>query len=1432
TGTILDNDLPVVSVSGPMTYNEAAGSASYTVTLSNPSSTPVTVAYATADGTATAGSDYTATAGTLTFAPGTLSQLVTVAILNDTVYESAETFTLNLATPVGASLGNAASLTTIVDDGSGTGGNDNDTPSLAVSSPSVSEGAGFAMFTVSLSNPSTAATTVSLATTPGTATAGADYLTALEVSTDGGATWHAGSTATIAAGATSVLVRAPIVDDTIDEFDESFSLVATRTAGTTTNASATGIATIVDNDATPALAINDVTVNEAAGTATFTVTLSAASGLPVTVAFNTTDGSATAGSDYTASAGTLTFAPGVVSQTVTVPIINDAVYEGAETFSVDLTAPVNAVIGDGQGIGTILDNGGGGGGGTDDDRPQVTSVSSPTVVEGGNLDFTINLSNASTTPTTVTLTPASGSATLGTDTGAALVSFDNGASFTAIAGNSVSVPAGSSGFIVRIPTIDDVLTEPTETMSLGAATNVNPNSVVGIGTILDNDSLPEGRDAVLVTAEDTPITLTLANFVMNDAEDGNNVAPTAVRIDSLPASGQLLLGGVAVSAGQLVAAAAISAGQLTFVPAADESGAPYANFTFSVRDSSGLFDPVPNVVTVSVTPVNDAPVGVADSAVAVEAGGLNNAVAGVNPTGNVLGNDTDVDIGDTKTVAAVTGISAGIVGGATAGAYGSLQLNADGSYTYTLDNDLAAVQALRTPANTLADTFTYSVRDTAGATSSTTLTVTIQGTNDAPVAQNDSGSVFEGATLTTTAVTGVLANDTDVDAGDSKTVLAVAYSGSAGAVGTALVGTYGTLTLNADGSYSYAASRPAADLLAQGQIANESFSYTMRDAAGATSSATLSFTITGTNSAPIANADIYTVVEGSTTTPGNVLVNDTDIDGPGTLSVAVFAANASGAGTVANGSNTVTTALGGKVTMNADGGYTYVAPVLIHDAANTPIADSFVYRATDGITPSGWTTVTLNVTDTNPTALHDGATVVFGGTVASNLLANDVAVDGGKTLVSVQFDGVTHAIAPTGNTVITTPDGTLTVSADGSYSYHSNLPATAVVTGTSVTQWQSQVGVYGFNNGDGRYVSGGNLNTASFDATAQALIQYAGGSKPGISVGNKGIDNGEHMVIDLRETVNSATLFVAQMNQVSSAFWTTYDANGVQVGTGDFLSAGSNGSSTEYALTISNTNAFSYIVLTYVPGVNNSQGFVVQQIAFARSESNHGDLFNYTMRDADGDLSSSTLDISVGSANAVLPSGSLRDGTAGNDNLVGTAADDVLMGRAGADILQGGDGNDRLYGGDGADQLFGGNGNDVLYGGAGNDLLTGGLGGDTFAWSLADRGLMGAPAVDTITDFNVAQGDVLDLRDLLVGATPTPASLSHYLDINFSGGDTVIRVSSTGGFAGGVYAASAEDQEIVLKGVDLGVQLGLGAGASEAAMLNEMVSKGKLLTEP
>ncbi|WP_331648373.1 tandem-95 repeat protein, partial [Piscinibacter sp.] len=199
------------------------------------------------------------------------------------------------------------------------------------------------------------------------------------------------------------------------------------------------------------------------------------------------------------------------------------------------------------------------------------------------------------------------------------------------------------------------------------------SSSASVTVNVGNNTPPTGADSAHALAEDGSYVVQSGDFGFADADAGQTLSN--VRIDALPAAGALLLNGSAVLAGQVISAANLDAGNLVFVPAADASGAPYASFSFSVQDSAGAFDAAPNTLTLNVTPVNDAPVAVADNASALEAGGLNNEIPGVNPSGNVLANDTDVDSGDTQAVSAVVGAAAGTVGGVTAGAFGTLVLN-------------------------------------------------------------------------------------------------------------------------------------------------------------------------------------------------------------------------------------------------------------------------------------------------------------------------------------------------------------------------------------------------------------------------------------------------------------------------------------------------------------------------------------------------------------------------------------------------------------------------------------------------------------------------------------------------------------------------------------------------------------------------------------
>ena len=152
-------------------------------------------------------------------------------------------------------------------------------------------------------------------------------------------------------------------------------------------------------------------------------------------------------------------------------------------------------------------------------------------------------------------------------------------------------------------------------------------------------------------------------------------------------------------------------------------------------------------------------------------------------TGNVLANDTDVDAGDSKSVVGVVAggqaTASGNVGVNITGTYGTIAIQSDGTFTYVVDNSNSNVQALRTVTDTLTDTFTYAMVDASGLTSLATVTLTITGRNDAPVAANDTATAIEagGVANATPGANGtgnVLTNDSDVDSvanGETKICL-------------------------------------------------------------------------------------------------------------------------------------------------------------------------------------------------------------------------------------------------------------------------------------------------------------------------------------------------------------------------------------------------------------------------------------------------------------------------------------------------------------------------------------------------------------------------------------------------------------------------------------------------------------------------------------
>jgi len=221
---------------------------------------------------------------------------------------------------------------------------------LAIGDTQVTEGDSgtpVATFTVTLTNPVPSTVTVSYSTAFGSATPGVDYTT-----TSG--------TLTFGPSVTSQTFDVPILPDLLDENDETF-LVNLTNASNASIADATGKATIVDDDEPPTMSIADASLTEGdsgLSTMTFTVSLSQASGRGLSASFATADGTAVAGPDYVATSGTLSFAAGVTSRTISVAVKGDGVIEGDETFAVALGSPSNVTLLDGDAAGTIVDDDG------------------------------------------------------------------------------------------------------------------------------------------------------------------------------------------------------------------------------------------------------------------------------------------------------------------------------------------------------------------------------------------------------------------------------------------------------------------------------------------------------------------------------------------------------------------------------------------------------------------------------------------------------------------------------------------------------------------------------------------------------------------------------------------------------------------------------------------------------------------------------------------------------------------------------------------------------------------------------------------------------------------------------------------------------------------------------------------------------------------
>ncbi len=478
-------------------------------------------------------------------------------------------------------------------------------------------------------------------------------------------------------------------------------------------------------------------------------------------------------------------------------------------------------------------------------------------------------------------------------------------------------------------------------------------------------------------------------------------------------------------------------------------------------------------------------------------------------TGNVLGiapgksagdqTDTDPD-GDMLSVCGVAagtpaGVPVGSVGSLVSGTYGSVRINADGTYSYQVNNADARVQALDATTAPLTDVFTYCVSDGKGGVDKTTLTITITGINDAPKANPDtnsttvgsptpvSGNVLGGTGRVPTDVT-----DTDPE-NDPLTVCGVVAGNSATVpsvgVGLPIDGTYGTIRINANGTYTYVvdAADPAVVALASGATLTDVFTYCVSDGKGGFDKTTLTITITGPNSAPDALPDTNSTVAGATTPAlGNVLggigkaptdVTDTDPENDPLTVCGVLAGDSSLTPTGNVGSPVVGTY--GTVTINANGTYSYQVdnsnPLVANLPVGSTLTDVFSYCATDSKSGTDKTTLTITITGSKPvndppvakpdvnstTADSNTPTTgnVLGGPGKAPTDVTDTDPNNDPLAVCGIVAGNSATVPSTGvGSPIVGTFGTVTLNADGTYSYQvdrANQTVLALQQGQTVT---------------------------------------------------------------------------------------------------------------------------------------------------------------------------------------------------------------------------------------------------------------------------------------------------------------------------------------------------------------------------------------------
>jgi gliding motility-associated-like protein len=477
---------------------------------------------------------------------------------------------------------------------------------------------------------------------------------------------------------------------------------------------------------------------------------------------------------------------------------------------------------------------------------------------------------------------------------------------------SCSGAATATVTINALPTV--AATEGNSTLNAGATTTYTNTTVGGtwsssntaVATVNSSTGVvtgvAQGTATITYTVSSVGCTASAAKTITINAAVPGNTAPVTVADTysvlkggtlNVPAPGVLTndtdansntLTAVKVSNPANGTLTFNSIGSFTYV----HGGGNNTSDSFSYKANDGITDGNTVTVSITVTATNTAPVTVADSYAVTRGGTLTQAAPGV------LANDTDAE---SNTLSAVKVLDP---------ANGTLTFNSNGSFTYQHNGS-----------NTTGDSFTYKANDGTADGNTVTVNIVISSANNPPVAQNDTYTVTHNG-ITTVSAPGVLGNDTDLN---SDPLTAIKVSNPA----------YGTLTFNSNGSFTYANTG--------GSATSDSFTYKVNDGKVDGNTVTVTLNIVRPNQAPVAVADSYNLIRGSTlavSVPG-VLSNDSDSDG-----------NTITAIKISNPSQ-------GTLTFNSNGSFTYV------HGGGTNDSDSFAYKVNDGTVDGNIVTVTLTI---------------------------------------------------------------------------------------------------------------------------------------------------------------------------------------------------------------------------------------------------------------------------------------------------------------------------------------------------------------------------------------------------------------------------------------------------------------------------------------